>query len=73
MNGVSREPFGDLTNTPRADSKELKRQRDRARSASLTEEQKSERNKRRREAYRRKKGITAENESIVTENEHAVQ
>ncbi|RLN21982.1 hypothetical protein C2845_PM07G08910 [Panicum miliaceum] len=74
VNSVPREPFSDLTNTHHADvdSKKLKRQRERAQPA-LTEEQKSERNKKRRATYRMKKEITREKESSRAETEHSLQ
>ncbi|RLN34422.1 uncharacterized protein C2845_PM03G21140 [Panicum miliaceum] len=72
----SRLAFGDLTNVhtqgadatsdwrPKTiDPKELKRQRERARSSAMTVEQRDARNKRRREDYARKKGqITGSND-----------
>ncbi|RLN07919.1 uncharacterized protein C2845_PM11G02910 [Panicum miliaceum] len=72
-NGV-RAPFGDQTNTTSrgaqtalsswsldVDQKELKRQRERARYAAMSDEQKDARNKKRREEYMRKKGKTGSN------------
>ncbi|RLN41571.1 hypothetical protein C2845_PM01G05360 [Panicum miliaceum] len=54
------------------DSKELKRQRELAQSASLTQGQKNERNRKRRETYRRKKEITKEKESKCGETEYSL-
>ncbi|KAG2627381.1 hypothetical protein PVAP13_3KG125052 [Panicum virgatum] len=60
-------PFGNL-NTPRPDSRELKRERDRAQSASLThQEQKNERKRRHHGAYRMKNGITMRAESEISQ------
>jgi len=60
-------PFSNL-NTPRPDSRELKRERDRAQSASLThQEQKNERKRRHHGAYRMKNGITMRAESEISQ------
>ncbi|PVH36896.1 hypothetical protein PAHAL_6G193000 [Panicum hallii] len=65
-----RAPFGDVSNSNALDSqvvgyKELKRERDRTRSASMTDEKSSERNKKRRESYRRKKTEAANKENNI--------
>jgi hypothetical protein len=45
------------------ESKERKRQRERARYASLSAEQRDERNKKQRESYRKRKAMEKENEA----------
>ncbi|XP_021307444.1 uncharacterized protein LOC8066275 isoform X2 [Sorghum bicolor] len=52
----SRAPLGDKTNTTKnADAKDHKREKDRARWHAMSQEQKDEKNKRRRESYHNKK------------------
>ncbi|XP_025826400.1 uncharacterized protein LOC112901656 isoform X2 [Panicum hallii] len=67
-------PFAILTNVPRTDeeTKEIKRQRERAHFASLSAEQRNERNKRKRESYRRKKEMcmNIENENTMPDEPH---
>jgi hypothetical protein len=52
-------------NTQVVGSRELKRQRDRIRNASMTDEKRSEQNKKRCEAYRRKKTDAANKENNI--------
>lgn len=64
-----RRPLGDLTNVT-LDPKERKRERERARNAALTEEQREEKNRKRREAYARnnRKAKKIEGDSVVSSN-----
>ncbi|PWZ57558.1 ATP-dependent DNA helicase PIF1 [Zea mays] len=70
---VGRTPFTDISNTiitgnqnesnslgPIVDAKERKRQRDRGRYAAMTVEEKNEKNRKRREAHQRNKGLSIE-------------
>ncbi|KAG2631489.1 hypothetical protein PVAP13_2NG061879 [Panicum virgatum] len=59
-----RAPLGDVSNSNALDSQnvgsiELKMQREKIRNASMTNDQRNERNKKRHEAYKRKKADTS--------------
>jgi len=59
-----RAPLGDVSNSNALDSQnvgsiELKMQREKIRNASMTNDQRNEWNKKRREAYKRKKADTS--------------